>query len=313
MLVAPQEPAVSELDPRVFDSDDVQRLIELAVAEDLGPGATFDGDVTARVLPPDARCRGVVVFREAGTLAGMPIVRKVLARIAPRARLDERAKDGDRIAPKQVVAVIEGPAREVLAAERTLLNFVQRLSGVATATRRLVDAVKGTGAQVLDTRKTTPGWRLIEKYAVRAGGGANHRVGLYDMVLLKDNHLVVAGGEPGIPEVIRRARAAAPAGTPLECEVTTLEGALLAARAGADMVLLDNFDPPRLREAVRAVKDDAAKRGARPPLLEASGGITLDTIRTVAETGVDRISSGSMTHSARALDIALDFELGATP
>lgn len=303
---------MTDSDPGMFDGDDLRRLLEVAVTEDLGPDGTFEGDVTSRVVPEGARCRGEVVFREPGVLAGMPLVRRVLARIAPHAQLDERAKDGDAVAAKQVVAVITGPAREVLAAERLLLNFLQRLSGTATVTRRLVDAVKGTSAQVLDTRKTTPGWRLIEKYAVRAGGGHNHRNGLYDQILLKDNHLAMLGGEAGIADVIPLARAKAPAGTPLEIEVTTLDGALRAARAGADIVLLDNFDPPRLREAVQAVRADAEERGVPPPLLEASGGIKLETIRVVAETGVDRISTGTMTHSARALDIALDFEIGAS-
>lgn len=297
------------LDESVFDSDDVKRLLEVAVTEDLGPEGTYDGDVTSRVVPDGARCRGEVVFREPGVLAGMPLVRRVLARIAPDASLEERARDGDEVAAKQVVAVIAGPARQVLAAERLLLNFLQRLSGTATVTRRLVDAVKGTNAQVFDTRKTTPGWRLIEKYAVRAGGGQNHRIGLYDQILLKDNHLAMLGGEAGIAEVIPVARAKAPPGTPLEVEVTTLDGALRAARAGADIVLLDNFDPPGLREAVDAVRADAKARGVKPPILEASGGIKLETIRAVAETGVDRISTGTMTHSARALDIALDFEI----
>lgn len=302
---------MNDLDPSAFDSDDVRRLLDVAVTEDLGPDGSFDGDVTSRVVPDGARCRGEVVFREPGVLAGLPLVRRVLARIAPDASLEERARDGDRVTARQVVAVITGPARQVLAAERLLLNFLQRLSGTATVTRRLVDAVQGTRAQVLDTRKTTPGWRLIEKYAVRAGGGHNHRVGLYDQILLKDNHLAMLGGEAGIAEVIPMARAKAPPGTPLEIEVTTLDGALRAARAGADIVLLDNFDPPGLRLAVDAVQADARARGAAAPLLEASGGITLESIRAVAETGVDRISTGSMTHSARALDIALDFEIGA--
>lgn len=301
---------MDDLDARVFDSDDVARLLDVAVREDLGPGATFDGDVTSRVIPDGTGCRGELVFRDPGVLAGLPLARRVLQRLAPHARMDEQARDGQQIAAKQVVARLSGPAREVLAAERLMLNFLQRLSGVATATRKLVDAVQGTSAQVLDTRKTTPGWRLLEKYAVRAGGGHNHRVGLYDQILLKDNHLAVLGGEPALPAIIAKARSKAPPGTPLEVEVTTLDGALLAARAAADIVLLDNFDPSRLREAVQAVHADATKRSAKRPLLEASGGIKLETIRAVAETGVDRISTGSMTHSARSLDIALDFELG---
>lgn len=301
---------MNDLDPGVFDRDDVRRLIELAVEEDLGPARSYEGDVTARLLPPELGCTGGIVFREPGVLCGLPFVRRVLRRLAPDATITEHAHDGQQVVAKQVVAVIQGPARQVLAAERTLLNGLQRLSGVATATRRLVDAVAGTQARVLDTRKTTPGWRTIEKYAVRAGGGLNHRTGLYDMILIKDNHLAVLGGEPAVAEGIRRARAAAP-GLPLECEVTTQDGALAAARAGADMVLLDNFTPAGLTAACEAVREDAARRGAKPPLLEASGGITLQTIREVALTGVDRISTGSMTHSARNLDIALDFEVTA--
>jgi nicotinate-nucleotide pyrophosphorylase (carboxylating) len=209
------------------------------------------------------------------------------------------------------VAELRGPARGVLAAERLILNFLQRLSGTATATRRFVDAVEGTQAKLLDTRKTTPGWRALEKYAVRAGGGHNHRMGLYDQVLIKDNHLVVHGGEAAVGKVVALARECAPPGTPVEVEVTGLEGALEAARAGADIILLDNFGVDRLREAVERVRADASARGAAPPQLEASGGVDLTTVRAIAETGVDRISTGWVTHSARALDIALDFlELG---
>ncbi len=299
---------MADLDEAVFDRADVRTLIELAVEEDLGPSKGAAGDVTARLLPANATAAGGVVVRTPGVLAGLPLARRILARIAPGATLEARAKDGDAIAAGQVVAHIRGPAREVLAAERTLLNALQRLSGVATATRRLVDAVAGTGASILDTRKTTPGWRALEKYAVRAGGGENHRVGLYDMVLIKDNHLAVLGGEPGIPKAIARAREVA-RDVRVECEVTTLEGALAASQAGADIVLLDNFDVPRLRDAVEALRSDSARRHVVAPLLEASGGITLETVRAVAETGVDRISTGSMTHSAKSLDIALDFEI----
>ena len=290
-----------------FDDDATEALIELAVSEDLGA----EGDVTGRVVPADARCVGRIVFREPGVLAGLPLAERVLARIAPDARLEAWARDGDEVDAGEVVAELRGSARGVLAAERTLLNFLQRLSGIATATQRFVDAVSGTGARVLDTRKTTPGWRALEKYAVRVGGGDNHRFGLYDQVLIKDNHLAVWGGEAAVAEVVARAREAAPAGTPVEVEVTTLEGALTAVRAGADIILLDNFSVAHLREAVTAVVEDVSRRGAEPPLLEASGGIALDTIRAVAEAGVDRISTGWITHSARALDIALDFvELG---
>lgn len=287
----------------VFSHKDVTRLLDIALEEDLDR----EGDVSSRIIPADTTCGAHVVYREGGVVAGLPLAERVLARVCPEARLERKAAEGQRLEPRAVAAVITGPARGVLAAERTMLNFLQRLSGVATATRRFVDAVQGTRAKVLDTRKTTPGWRRLEKYAVRTGGGVNHRMGLYDQVLLKDNHLAALGGEAQVAAAVTAARAAAPPGTPLEVEVTTLEGALNAARAGADIVLLDNFAPAGLREAVEAVRRDAERRGARPPELEASGGITLDTIRQVAETGVDRISTGAPTHSARALDIALDF------
>ncbi len=300
---------MSELSEDVFDHEAVVRLIELALEEDLQDV----GDVTGRVVPEGSGCRGAVVFREAGVLAGLPLAARVLRRLAPGATLTPLHRDGDAVEQGAEVARLEGPARGILAAERTLLNFMQRLSGTATVTRQFVDAVAGTGAKVLDTRKTCPGWRLLEKYAVRAGGGVNHRFGLYDQVLIKDNHLAVWGGEPAIPQVVARAREVAPAGTPVEVEVTPLAGALAAAQAGADIVLLDNFRPADLAAAARAVRAEASARGATPPQLEASGGISLETARAYAETGVDRISTGWMTHSARALDIALDFVIDAAP
>lgn len=287
----------------LLDHPDLRELLAIAIREDLRE----EGDVTSRVIPAEARCEADVVYRQAGVVAGLPLAERVLAEVAPDARFEGRVQDGARVAAGTVVARLSGSAREILAAERLLLNFLQRLSGTATATRRFVDAVEGTGAAVLDTRKTTPGWRLLEKYAVRAGGGVNHRFGLYDQVLIKDNHLCVHGGEAAVAKVVRLARASAPPSTPVEVEVTSEAGALEAARAGADIVLLDNFDPPRLAQAVQAVRADAKARGKRSPLLEASGGINLETIRAFAETGVDRISTGWMTHSAPALDIALDF------
>ena len=189
-----------------------------------------------------------------------------------------------------------------------MLNFIQRLSGIATATRLFVDRIEGTSARIYDTRKTTPGWRLLSKYAVRCGGGVNHRMGLYDQVLVKDNHLALFGGEPGgIPRVVEAARLSAPPGTPVEVEVTTIEGALVATRAGADIILLDNM---KVADMARAVREVAALAGSgKRPSLEASGGITLDTVRAVAGTGVDRISVGWITHSAPALDLALDLDL----
>ncbi|MEZ6187279.1 MAG: carboxylating nicotinate-nucleotide diphosphorylase [Planctomycetota bacterium] len=287
----------------VFEHADVERLLDVAIEEDLRE----EGDVTSRVIPADATCRAQVIYREGGVVCGLPLAVKVLARIVPEARFTANHADGDVVEPGTAVAELAGPARGVLAAERLLLNLLQRLGGVATATKRFVDAIHGTSAHVLDTRKTTPGWRLLEKYAVRTGGGVNHRFGLYDQVLLKDNHLALMGGETRIPDVIARAREAAPPGTPVEIEVTTCEGALEASRAGAEIVLLDNMDPPQLAVTVTKVRHDAHARGVEPPLLEASGGIDLDTIVGYAQTGVDRISSGWITHSSPALDVALDF------
>jgi nicotinate-nucleotide pyrophosphorylase (carboxylating) len=292
-----------DLDEALFDSDPITRLIDLSIEEDLGT----EGDVTSRVIPEDLTCSGEIVYREAGVVVGLGLAERVLAKIAPKARLERRAADGDWLDALGVAAVIHGPSRGVLAAERLILNFMQRLSGTATATRRFVDLVAGTDAKLLDTRKTTPGWRALEKYAVRAGGGHNHRMGLYDQVLIKDNHLAVHGGESAIPDVVAKARDAAPTGTPVEVEVTSLEGGLSAARAGADIVLLDNFDTDGLRAAVEAIRADASTRGVSAPALEASGGISEETVAAVAKTGVDRISTGWITHSARSLDIALDF------
>ena len=296
------------IDARVFATRDVTTLLDLAVNEDLRDL----GDVTSLAVPADAACSGRVVFRQAGVVCGLPLAERVLTRIAgPEAEWIVHSQDGAKVGAGTAVATIKGPARGILAAERTLLNFMQRLSGVASATAQFVEAAGSNRARILDTRKTTPGWRLLEKYAVRTGGGENHRIGLYDQVLLKDNHLALLGGEGGVAGAIARAREAAPPGTPLEIEVTTRQGALAAARAGADIVLLDNFSAPDLAKVVQAVRDDASKRGESPPLLEASGGIDLTTVRGFAETGVDRISVGWITHSCPALDIALDFELGA--
>lgn len=294
---------MSELDPAIFDHPDVKDLLAISIREDLRE----EGDVTSRVIPEAATCEADVVYRQAGVAAGLPLAERVLALIGPNATWTPHVSDGDRLEAGAIAARISGPAREVLAAERLILNFLQRLSGTATATRRFVDLVEGTSAKLLDTRKTTPGWRLLEKYAVRAGGGTNHRFGLYDQVLIKDNHLCVHGGESAVAEVVRLAREAAPPETPVEVEVTSQDGALAAARAGADIVLLDNFEPAGLKSAVEAVRADALERGASPPQLEASGGISLETVRAVAETGVDRISTGWVTHSAPALDVALDF------
>ncbi|MFO0799392.1 MAG: carboxylating nicotinate-nucleotide diphosphorylase [Gemmataceae bacterium] len=272
-------------------------LVALALAEDLGD----IGDRTsAALIPAEQPGRAAFVARTAGVAAGLPAAALVCAAVDPALTFTPALADGTRLARGDVLATVAGPLRSVLAAERTALNFLQRLSGVASLTRRYVDAVAGTRAAVLDTRKTTPGWRLLEKYAVRAGGGTNHRVGLYDGVLIKDNHLAGLGGD--VLRAVELARAAN-AGLPIEVEVDTLGQLEHALAVKADIVLLDNMPPDVMRAAV--ARRDAVSPGTR---LEASGGITLDTVAAAAATGVDRISVGALTHSAPALDIALDYQ-----
>ena len=271
---------------------DVDRVIRAALAEDLGDA----GDITSRaVIPPAARMSAALVAREAGVVAGLPVAARVFALVNPEVACEPLCRDGSVVTASRILARIHGPATDVLAAERTALNFVGHLSGIATRTARFVSAVAGTRARILDTRKTTPGLRTLEKYAVRAGGGTNHRIGLYDAVLIKDNHIAVAGS------VARAVRAARPGTcTPIEVEVDTLEQAREAAAAGADIILLDNMDPATMREAVRLIDGKA--------LTEASGGIDLERVRQVAETGVDRISAGALTYGVPRLNVALDFE-----
>ena len=270
-------------------AETVDRVLAAALAEDVGTGdLTTDG-----VVPADARCRAELLVEEPGVVCGIPLALEVFVKLDPAVTGAALVQEGALLEAPGAVARLEGLARAVLTGERTALNLLGRLSGIATLTRRYVDAVEGTGATILDTRKTTPGLRELEKYAVRCGGGRNHRVGLYDMILLKENHLRVAGG-------IRKAVAALGPrnGTPLEVEAETLDEVRDALDAGVDRILLDNMRLDDLRRAV-----DVA--GGRVPL-EASGGISLDTVRAVAETGVDFISVGALTHSARSLHVSLE-------
>jgi nicotinate-nucleotide pyrophosphorylase (carboxylating) len=260
-------------------------LVESWLAEDVGPGDA----TTLAVVPEDARCEGRLVLKERGVVCGLAAAAAVWEALG--ARLEADAAEGDEREPG-VVATVTGPARAVLTGERLALNLVGRLSGIATLTRRYVDAVAGTGVAILDTRKTTPGLRALEKHAVRCGGGVNHRLGLFDAVLIKDNHLRLAGS---LADAVARARAT---GLPVEVECDTLAQVEEALAAGADRILLDNMTPEELRAAVRLVDGRA--------VLEASGGVTLDTVRAVAETGVDVISVGALTHSSRSLDVSLE-------
>jgi nicotinate-nucleotide pyrophosphorylase (carboxylating) len=277
-------------------------LITLALAEDFGNG----GDLTARlVIPDDAVGSARFVARANGTLSGARLLYEICRRLGFDSGVIFHIYDGGRLKPEKTIAEVQGNMRSLLAMERTALNFLQRLSGIATLTAKFVEAVAGTKAVILDTRKTTPGWRALEKYAVRCGGGTNHRIGLYDAVLIKDNHLawLAEGGDP-IGRAVGAARAGAPKGTKfIEVEVDTLEQLDRALEVGPDIILVDNLGPEKLAEAVR-------RRNERAPriLLEASGGVNLSTVRALAETGVDRISVGALTHSAPALDIGLDFD-----
>lgn len=266
-------------------------LVNLALAEDIGMG-----DITTQnTLPAQATFTGDFLVKEAGVIAGLAVARRVFARLDPGVTFQELIPDGTRVKPGDIAVTVSGSGRALLSGERVALNFMQRMSGIATATRRYVDAVAGTSAVILDTRKTAPGLRLLDKWAVRLGGGQNHRTGLYDMALIKDNHIAAVGS---ISEAVRRVRAGTPPGFPIEVEVTTLAQLREALALPVDRILLDNMTPALMAEAV-------ALTDRRIPL-EASGGISLETVAAVAASGVDYISIGALTHSVRALDISLD-------
>ena len=278
--------AESSLDPFKLDA-----VIDAAIAEDLGRG-----DITSRaVIPPNVQFSGVMAAREAMVCAGLPLAEAVFHRLSPSASFRAVAHDGQKVEKGAALAHVKGPAVELLAAERTAVNIVQHLSGIATLTRKYVDAIAGTGAILLDTRKTIPGLRDLQKYATRMGGATNHRMRLDDGVLIKDNHVAVAGG---VAEAIRRARAAGLTGIEMECD--TLDEVQQALDAGADSILFDNM-------SVETMKRGVAMVASRVPT-EASGNVNLETIRAIAETGVTYISVGRLTHSAPAVNIGLDYE-----
>ncbi len=276
-------------------------LIEIALDEDLRGGC----DLTSVALVPEDQMGLVqIVARQRGVVAGLPILERVFQKIDPAVTIDLLCRDGESVLPGRVLAHVQGPVRSLLTGERTVLNFLTALGGVATLTRKFVDAAEGTRAKILDTRKTWPGWRLLQKYAVRCGGGTNHRIGLYDGVLIKDNHLAAwrtQSPDGSVAAAIRECRRRWP-GQPIEVEVDTLTQLNDALHEHPEIVLLDNMKPSQLREAV-SIRD----RFSRPTLLEASGGVNLETIREIASTGVDRISIGALTHSAPALDVAFDW------
>lgn len=276
--------------------DQVDRLIALALEEDLGSA----GDVTSQALvPADQQGRAGFLAKEPLVLAGTDVVRRVFQAVDPSIIVAFSAADGATVRDRQVFGTVTGPLRAILVGERTALNFLQRLSGVATNTARTVKALEGIGLRVLDTRKTTPGWRVIEKAAVRSGGGTNHRFGLFDGVLIKDNHIAAVGS---IAEAVRRARAAAHHLMKVEVEVVDLRGVDEAVAAGADVLLLDNMDTPTMKKAVEKI-------GGRAKT-EASGGIRLERLPEIAAVGVDFVSMGALTHSSRGVDISLEVQAG---
>jgi nicotinate-nucleotide pyrophosphorylase (carboxylating) len=276
-----------------LDRADIDRIVRTALDEDLRYGSDV---TTAAIVPAGAVAVADIVARQPGVVAGLPVAARVLAVAAPAAAFTPLAADGDRVASGTVIAQVQGPLAEILTAERTLLNFLTHLSGIATATRAWADAIAGTGAYVRDTRKTLPGLRVLEKYAVRCGGGVNHRMGLGDAALIKDNHVVAAGS---VTAAFKAVRDAAPA-IAVEVECDTLDQVAEALAAGATLILLDNMPPAQMRTAVTMAEAYPAAN------LEASGGLRLENAREVAETGVHYLAVGALTHSSPALDLALD-------
>ncbi len=271
----------------------LRRIIEGFLYEDIG-----SGDITTNsIVPPDAGSQGYIIAREDGVVAGLPLTEMVFQMLDPEIAFRALAQDGQKIECSMVLAEISGNARAILTGERLALNLLQHLSGIATRTARLVELVGGNKPRIVDTRKTTPGLRMVEKYAVRVGGGYNHRFGLFDAVLIKDNHIKIAGG---IRAAVEAARRGSPHTARIEVEVEDFAGVAEALSAGADIIMLDNMTPDRMREAVALIAGRA--------LVEASGGVSEANIRAVAEAGVDLISVGALTHSVRSLDISLDIK-----
>jgi nicotinate-nucleotide pyrophosphorylase (carboxylating) len=276
---------------------EIRHAVQLALAEDIG-----GGDVTTlATVPPNAKSVALMRAREPLVVAGIQFAETAFRELSPKIKIEKLARDGQKLAGGKILLKISGPARTILTAERVALNFVQRLSGVATLTAQFVEAVRGARAKILDTRKTTPGWRRFEKYAVTCGGGKNHRLGLFDMILIKDNHLAALRNEKpnAVAAAVQLSREKFPK-LKIEVEADTLKQVEQAVAARADFILLDNMDLKQLRQAVKIVNGRAK--------IEASGGINLKTVRAIAETGVDFISVGALTHSAHAVDIGLDFE-----
>jgi nicotinate-nucleotide pyrophosphorylase (carboxylating) len=277
-----------------YHQDELRSLVRTALDED----QAFNDLTTIATVVSERHARGRLVARAEGVLCGVPLAVEAFRQLDPKVTIRIDLEDGARLHRGSNILYLSGHARALLAAERVALNFMQRLSGIATLTARYVEAVRGTEAKILDTRKTTPGWRLLEKYAVRAGGGTNHRLNLSSAVLIKDNHLAAVDGDVDV--AVRRARDLAPPGTKVEVECDRIEQVSAALDAGADIILLDNMRPDEMARCVELVAGRA--------ITEASGGVRLETVREIAQAGVDWISVGALTHSAPALDLGLDFE-----
>lgn len=289
------------------DAAVLRTIVSAALAEDIG-----EGDITSRALIGEsAKGSAALVSRGVGVLAGVPVAEAVFREVSSAIEFRRLLADGSRLKEGSRIAELSGPMRDLLAGERVALNFLQRLSGIATLTDHCVEAVRPYGCRILDTRKTTPGLRRLEKYAVRMGGGTNHRMGLYDRVLIKDNHLQALRAETGdmvkaVKLAVRRAREAVHAGVPVEVEAEDEAMVAAAIEAGADIIMLDNMDPAAMRRAAALVRDHRTEHGTSHPTTEASGGVKLGQLQAIAETGVDAISLGMLTHSAPALDIAME-------
>lgn len=291
-----------------FDFEEIKDIVQLAIKEDIG-----DGDITSKIfITEGSESEGTIIAKEDGIVAGLPVAEYVLSQIDKDLIFTSNIEDGSRVERGTEIARVKGLTISLLSAERVALNFLQRLSGIASATNRFAEKVRGYKAQIMDTRKTTPGWRYLEKYAVRVGGGVNHRMGLYDQILIKDNHLKAIGSEKengAINSLVKKAREQIESGMLIEVEVEDLCQVRNVVNAGADIILFDNMEPSKIKKAVDMVKKYEKNQGSRTDkaiLTEASGNITLQNIEEYAEAGVDRISVGAITHSARALDISFD-------
>ena len=291
-----------------LDIKKIKDIVQLAIKEDIG-----DGDITSKIFIPDgSETEGMLIAKEAGVVAGLPVAGYVLSQIDENLIFTSNIEDGSRVKKGTIIGSVKGLTLSLLSAERLVLNFLQRLSGIATATNRFAEKIKGYRTQIMDTRKTAPGWRYLEKYAVRVGGGINHRMGLYDQILIKDNHLKTMESEKengDIRRLVKKAREQIENGMLIEVEVEDLCQIKDVVDAGVDIILFDNMEPSQLREAVDMVKGFEKNQGAgtgNAILTEASGNITIENVEEYADAGVDRISVGAITHSARALDISFD-------